>query len=113
MKYLASQTNALVITDPTYSIENITCSSEEITPLHQYCFRARISRLRSMTDIRNMALYDYATEYHRNDDPHVPATNIGRWLNTSSIPPSTRDTVYRDMVMAILQYIIDMDLIQL
>ena len=113
MKYLVSQTSALITTHPIANI-SCTCAVSDITLLHQYCFRAKIARLRSITDIRNIALYVYATEYHKDDNPHVPATNVGSWLNNAtSIPPNTRETIYRDMVMAILQDIIDMDLIQI
>ena len=106
MHYLANYTDSMILTDAGSSSNLSSCSADEVTLLHQYCYRTNVGHLLGMMDIENFALHSYISAYHRNDVPHVPASDFSRWLNTTSLHPGIKSAIHANTVMAILQYII-------
>ena len=110
MQYLVNYTDSLTVGDAG-AVANLSCSTDDTTLLHQFCYRVNIGHLVGLMDIENFALHSYISEYHRNDNPHVPASDFSRWLNTTSLNPGVKNAIHDNTVMAILQYIIETKLL--
>jgi hypothetical protein len=83
------------------------CSAgSEMTLLHHFCYRMNIANLIGIVDVADFALHSYITEYYSGEYPPVPGANFTRWLDTSSLPLSIRNSIHENTVIALLQYII-------
>ena len=96
MEYLVTETDAMTGTDDFSS-----CLPRDLTPLHRYCYHFQVTNLVTLTDIAQFALYNYITMYHEDDEVQLPASNLTRWRETSSIPSGNTNSA----LMALVQYV--------
>ena len=83
------------------------CSATgEMTLLHHFCYRMNIANLIGLVNVGDFALPSYITEYYSGEYPPVAGANFTRWLDTSALPLSIRNSIHENTVIALLQYII-------
>ena len=105
MQFLINSTDSMAPGEAANISSN--CSADEMTLLHHYCYRSNLANLRETMKIGTRPLFSYITDYYSNANPPISEANYTRWLETSSLDPSIRNSIHESTVMAILQYIIE------